>query len=892
MTGTPLDVRLAVGAVAAWLAVLIGLDHSAAAVLAMSCAAVFIGVALLVAASRGLSVAPALAFALFCVAFAGLPLAGRIEHAQQAPLVLLARRHATVTIDAVVDADPRVLAAPGAAGSPRVAVETSALAVTWRGAAVDADSSVLVLGDAAAWPDVVPGQQVRLDGTLSPDLGGGVLSVTLFARAPPVLLGVPPWWQRAAAKVRASLRRASGVLPQPERGLLPGLIEGDTAGLDPVLADRFRTAGLTHLLAVSGTNCSIVIGAALLVLRRLRARPWVCAVVGGLVLVSFVIVARPSPSVLRAALMATIALVSLATGRPGAGVPALSAVTLGLLVWDPTLAASASFAMSVLATGALLIVAPGFARWLRTRGVPVGIAESVAVAAAAHVVTAPVVAALSGQVSVIAVVANVLAEPVVGMTTVLGFAAAIVAPWWLGGAQVLTWLAGWGCRWLVTVAEFLGGLHGAALPWPGGYTGGLLLLLLLVVLGSIALHAGARRTLAAATVTALVIFIPVRSVTSGWPPSGWVFLVCDVGQGDALLLNAGPGSVVEIDAGPDPIAVDRCLREVDVERIPLLVFTHLHLDHVGGAAGAIRGRTIGSVLAGPSAEPASGLSIVSQLAASRGQVVRTPQVGTQLDVGAVHLDVLGPRAVFHGTRSDPNNSSLVLRAAVAGVRILLPGDAEVEAQQAELRDGTDLRADVLKVPHHGSAYSDPDYLAASHARVAVVSVGAHNDYGHPSPVLLRELSVLGIPLLRTDRDGDVALTRVHGAVTAVAHGVSATALGASTALAGAAGRHEPCPIGRCAAGTRPADGPAAPAWRLLPRVGRAATAMARRPAATQSASGRGARMAACPRLPSISKTCRLRYPVSCCLSGTRTCLSTAASARSPPLPAVSIRTSS
>src|SRR5581483_6122009 len=109
-------------------------------------------------------------------------------------------------------------------------------------------------------------------------------------------------------------------------------------------------------------------------------------------------------------------------------------------------------------------------------------------------------------------------------------------------------------------------------------------------------------------------------------------------------------------------------------------------------------------------------------------------------------------SAYHGTRSDPNNSSLVLRADVHGVRILLPGDAEIEAQDALLDAGVDLRADVLKVPHHGSAYSDPRFLAAVHAQLAVVSVGAHNDYGHPSPVLLADLARLGVPLLRTDQD--------------------------------------------------------------------------------------------------------------------------------------------
>ena len=169
-----------------------------------------------------------------------------------------------------------------------------------------------------------------------------------------------------------------------------------------------------------------------------------------------------------------------------------------------------------------------------------GVAESVAVAAAAHLITAPVVAAISGGVSVVAVAANVLAEPVVAAATVLGFGAAVIALGWLAGGAALAWLAGWPCRWLVAVAEFFGGLHGASIPWPGGFTGAAALVVLLAGLG-LAAGLGARRVLVAVAATALLIFIPVRSVTSGWPPPGWVFAACDVGQGDALLLNAGPG---------------------------------------------------------------------------------------------------------------------------------------------------------------------------------------------------------------------------------------------------------------------------------------------------------------------------------------------------------------
>ena len=487
----PIDARLAIGAAAAWIAVSVLGHYAARSALLVGLGCALGGAVALVAASR-CRAATTVAMLLFCPALVLLPLGARLDHAAASPLVRLAQSGAAASLQLVVTADPVTLAAKGTSGAPRVAVQTDAQRVEVDGRSVAASGAVFVIANAGPWQGILPGQRLDLEGTLSPSLDGD-LSVTLFARAAPHLLGRPPWWQRAAGTVRTDLRSASSGLPTEERGLLPGLVDGDTANLDPVLAELFRLAGLTHLVAVSGTNCSLLLGALLLVLRRARVRPWVCAVAGGLVLVLFVAVARPSPSVLRAALMASIALVSLATGRPRAALPGLAAATLALLVWDPTLAGSASFAMSVLATAALLLIAPGWATALRERHVPPVLAESVAVAAAAHIVTAPVVAAISGRVSLVAIPANVLAEPVVAVTTVLGFAAALLAPLWLGGGSALAWAAGWPCRWLVWVAERFGGLHGATVPWPGGTDGGFLLLALVAVLWFVGARAGPRR---------------------------------------------------------------------------------------------------------------------------------------------------------------------------------------------------------------------------------------------------------------------------------------------------------------------------------------------------------------------------------------------------------------
>jgi competence protein ComEC len=202
--------------------------------------------------------------------------------------------------------------------------------------------------------------------------------------------------------------------------------------------------------------------------------------------------------------------------------------------------------------------------------------------------------------------------------------------------------------------------------------------------------------------------------------------------------------------------------------VPVLLLTHMHADHVDGLAGVLRGRSIGELDVGPSHEPGGGWQEVHDNARQYGVPERTVSVGERRQFGGLVVDVLAPYQPFHGTRSDPNNSSVVLRVAAGGTTLLLTGDVEVEAQDVLVRSGVDLRADVLKVPHHGSAYQSPAFLRAVHASVGVISVGKDNDYGHPSPALLHELDRLGMRALRTDLDGDVAVCERAGRLSVVA----------------------------------------------------------------------------------------------------------------------------
>jgi competence protein ComEC len=763
------DLRLAGFAVAAWLSSLAALYLSARSGLLLSAAA-FGGAALAIAL---LPRHPTrwIALAVLLGAGCGAGMTGaRVSTRESGPLVALVRAGDPVRVEAVVRDDPRALrASPGRSPTYLVAVDLREVG------AEDArplrlSARALVLGSDPGWKGLLPGQRVTAHGRLMPPRGGDLRAAVVSIREAPELIGRPPWAQRAAGVLRTGLQRACAPLPDDSGGLLPGLVVGDTSRLDPALSDDFRTTGMTHLMAVSGANVAIVLGVVLFAMRWTRAGPLTRAVVCAVVLVGFVILARPSPSVVRAAAMGAIGLIGLASGRPRAALPALGAGVALLLLYDPELAADPGFALSVLATAGLLLLAPPWRDALRRRGWPPGVAEALAVPAAAQVACGPVVAAISGTVSLVAIPANLVVVPAIAPATLLGVAAAVLSPVWAGGAEFAAWLGHWPAEWLVLVATYGARLPAGALPWPGGVWGGLLLAAITVALLVAARRPLVRRLVLIAALAGMLGALPVRVLAPGWPPDNWVVVACAVGQGDAIVLPAGADRAVVVDAGPEPDPVDHCLRRLGVHKVVLFVVSHFHVDHVGGVAGVFRGREVAAV-AGPDwPDPPAGRASV--MAAAGRIPLHDVGPGWAYAVGGLRLTVLGPYEPLHGTNSDPNNNSLVLRAEVRGETMLLPGDAETEEQDELLRHlgAAALRADVLKVAHHGSSYQAPEFLDAIDPAVALVSVGKDNDYGHPNASLLARLAREGARVLRTDQAGDLAAVATGHGLAVVARG--------------------------------------------------------------------------------------------------------------------------
>lgn len=710
----------------------------------------------------------ALAAALVLLVLGGVSWV-RSEALHSSAVAEAAKAGAVVTAEVSVTADPHRVTG---GIRPRVVIGADVALLDPDGARiVTSVPAVLSAEPGSAIASAVVGSRWRVQGSASePDPGAEVAAFLRVGDARQVAGPDPPWL--VVERVRQGLREAVAARPPEPRALVPALVVGDVSAMTPEMTDDFRIAGLTHLTAVSGANLTLLLAFLMILARWIGIRGRGLTAVSLAAVVVFVALCRTEPSVLRATAMGVVALA--AVGRGGAGGRAirhLCVAMLALLVVDPWLARSVGFALSVLATGGIIWWGGTWAE--RLSWLPRVIAEAVAVPLAAQVATQPVVAALSGQVSIVGLLANAVAGPLVGPATVAGFAAAglsLVHPW---PAAAAGWLASWPAQAIIAVGHAAAMLPGAALRLPvSELTIGWLVVLSLLVAWWMPRLLG-RRWACLALAVAMVVVLFRAPAQPGWPPSGWVVAACDVGQGDAMVVQVGPGEAIVVDTGPDPAPFDRCLSQLGVSHVRLAILTHHHADHVGGLSALWRGRTVDQVVTTPVAVPAEAAAATARTLASQGIPERTVLAGEVLVVGPARWETLWPTpsaaqrlsAAGGTTTSDAessveNDASLVGRLTIGGVSILFTGDLEPTGQVELLSSGANLRADVLKVPHHGSARQDEQFLAAVGARWALVSAGEHNSYGHPAPRTVRALEADGMVVLRTDRSGGIALAVV------------------------------------------------------------------------------------------------------------------------------------
>jgi len=333
----------------------------------------------------------------------------------------------------------------------------------------ESSGRVVVFAPARDFSAVMVGQPMRFRARITAPTRHDLTVAVVNAIGAPTMGRAGPV-HRAAYAVRAGFAAtARHVLPADQAAMLPALVLGDTSTVTPVTTQEFRTAGLTHLTAVSGANVTIVCGAVLFSSRLIGPR----AAVGlaGLALVLFVVVVQPTASVLRAAVMGAIALMGVLSSRRRQAIPALSATVLLLMIVAPQLAVDVGLALSVVATAALVVIAPIWSRRLVAGGWPKPLADAICVACAAQLVTAPLIAGISGRVSLVSAAANLAVEVLIAPITVLGSAAGALCLFWPAGAQLLIRFTGPELWWLLRIAHWAASVPAASVPVPAGISG-------------------------------------------------------------------------------------------------------------------------------------------------------------------------------------------------------------------------------------------------------------------------------------------------------------------------------------------------------------------------------------------------------------------------------------
>lgn len=727
----------------------------------------------------------------------------------------LAEAGATIRAEAVLTGAPRSVSglgsgngerlvgeSPGAAAEPTLLIEARMMRYSAAGSWHASHAEALLVAMPRQFPQgTLPATGSRVAGLVRISRAGpGERQAYWITAATPLTAIGDASPASATERWRGRLAAAATALPGEGAAMLPGMVMGDRSGQSAALSADMKTAGLAHLTAVSGANVAMLLGTVLWACRFCGIGRWMSLACSLSMLLGFVALVHPEPSVIRAAVMGAIGALAVYAGRGRQALTALCVCVAAVLAWDPWYAREPAFQLSALATAGIVLVGQRVAR-LGRRIMPGWLADGVAVSASAQLFCLPVLLGMTPAFSPYSIPANVVSAPLVPPVTVLGTAAlvlcAVPGPW----AQPLVWAAGVPAAWIGALGHFVATLPGALLPWPealGSRAAAVLLAVLGVVSAWLATTPTGRNPLigawadrgrpndpwglrlmrsvaarvrrcgrqGAATGTALaglgLLAGLVTPVTALVPraPGPWQVAACDVGQGDAVALRTGEHSAVLVDTGPEPESVDTCLANLGVQRIDTLFITHLHADHAGGITGAITGRELGRVYF----STATGRTSLPGL--PTGTKASKPAPGTAGGSGTVSWEVIGPIGDPTGAAENDASLAVVFHITGAGTAfsLLAAGDLESEAMAKVLQAHPGLRVDVLKVSHHGAKNGGTAVIEASGARVALISVGAGNSYGHPTPEILRALQAAGMQTFRTDLRGTI---RLHATVDGV-----------------------------------------------------------------------------------------------------------------------------
>jgi competence protein ComEC len=556
-------------------------------------------------------------------------------------------------------------------------------------------------------------------------------------------------------RLREGVSSSLEAVPVGERrAVLAGVALGEDEGLEADLRDDFRASGLYHLLAVSGQNVAYVVAGTILLVWALGLPRWLGELGALLTVGAYVLAVGWQPSVVRAGVAGGLASLAWLASRPRDRWYFLLVGAAALLAWNPHSLLEPGFQLSFSAVAAIFVLVPRIGRWLEGYPLPQKLAEVISLSAACGLVTAPVLWLHFDAIPVYSVLANALVAPVVAPLLGLVLAAAALHPLLPEASTALMWVDAWLAAYLAFCARLVGNLPYAQASSLSAVA--VLVAAVLAVLAFTRMRGPKIRRLVALAGLALALTVAWRAAPDAPrapPPDGLRITVLDVGQGDAILLQVAEGAVL-VDQGPPEADVAGQLEELGVDSLAVLVLTHPQRDHVGGSADVLAQVDVATVLDPLIPSPSDDQQEALSAARAREVPVVPARAGRSFSVGGLRVRILWPEETASPS-DDPNHHAVVLLASYGEIDALLTADAEGEVT-VPIRPPP---AEILKVAHHGSADPLlPTLLQLVHPRVAVISAGEGNDYGHPAPETMAALEgFTGLAVYRTDRDGAVTI---------------------------------------------------------------------------------------------------------------------------------------
>lgn len=662
-----------------------------------------------------------------CVLFAAGTFGAATTSRRQRSCAALAARAETVSLELITDG------APGGFARGRVPCGARA-------------SLFIAKGRAAAGATV----RARGVGTLAID------STMVTVRAAVIeQVAHPPW----TAYLRGAALRATDRDFGTDAPLVRALVLADMAGMSPEIRDRWAAAGMVHMLSVSGLHVGIIAAVVELLLGALRVgRRWAPITAVVVIVIYVAVIGAPAPAVRSAVMLGLRALTRMAQRS----VSPWAILALGALhpVVTPEVVLDLGYQLSVVGVAALIaagqlvrrLPVPKRPRWSRE------VAGGIVCTVVATVASLPLVAWSMGRVSLIAPLSNLVAGPFVAAVQPMLFLGVLLAPM-PAGARFVADAAHPLLLAMDGIASLSARVPAASITvWPTTNAAMLSAIVAVSALVACIEKQSMRAIFVGLSAMVLLAWMPA-------PAGGRMteLHMIDVGQGDAVALRTRRGRWVLFDAGRIWEGGDAGRRTVVPYiahrggKLAAFVLSHPHADHVGGAASVIQALRPsiyfdGAFVAANAAYRAS--LVVSREAQTQWRRVHP---GDSIVVDEATIVFLAPDSAFAAGLPDPNNASAVALVRVGEVRMLMMGDAEREEERWLLEHAGDgLRADVLKVGHHGSSTSSTSaFLDAVQPRIALVSVGEGNTYGHPSPDIMAALAERGTEVVRTDRSGTV-----------------------------------------------------------------------------------------------------------------------------------------